>query len=300
MLKDGILSLEPSEVMTMSSYPDGEWRSKPVNFADFQGPPAATAYDQLVEGPLDAGNVWPSECQGTSRTICEDLFWPWIALPTMIIKLEPAWSACVSGSDHGNWVWDPPIQVYPTPSVAPVSVTVKNEGTHAVSGSAVSILLLPTPHPVADPDLESLGLSNDATPNQLGSPPDQNDNSDNFSDKPASTDQVRHTMEGRPSSTHDSSYLVSVDQEGRTLTSPNNALQTARDPGTHISGRRPAFGSFVEIGNELLPLQKVSDEQVGNKAYVLKHGRKKSTVTSRPLLRCLSLVLMALALVFAR
>jgi hypothetical protein len=105
---------------------DSDGRGKVVDFADFQGPPSFSAYELLADGPLKIANgFWPDECH-FSKTICEDLFFPRIALPTMIYEIEPAWTSC---EQTPRWVWDPPIVMTGTPYVATASVTVKSRVT---------------------------------------------------------------------------------------------------------------------------------------------------------------------------
>jgi hypothetical protein len=121
--------------------------AKAVDFADFQGPPAASAYFDLAKGPMGREGVWPRECRWSS-TICEELFFPQITLPVVFTNLDPGWASCSSGF-YGDYIWDPPLVLDPTAYVPESSITVKpeehipKENTRAVPGLVFSSPTIP-------------------------------------------------------------------------------------------------------------------------------------------------------------
>jgi hypothetical protein len=123
--------------------------AKVADFADFQGPPAATAYWQQAKGPYANDKYWPVECRGgvymlgdnevtAGSSICEELYHPMIAIPTIIRELQPAWKSCTAGWRGGDWIWDPPMAMTATPSILSASVTIKPKGDSKVEETAAT------------------------------------------------------------------------------------------------------------------------------------------------------------------
>jgi hypothetical protein len=108
-MRDGILTLHPSEIKTLTARCEIEFclmpmaaHTKITDFADFQGPPAASAYWQQVKGAFGNERRWLEECLGEAyklgdnlmspgSSIREELYFPRISLPSMITELQPEW-----------------------------------------------------------------------------------------------------------------------------------------------------------------------------------------------------------------
>jgi hypothetical protein len=118
--------------------------AKAVDFADLQGPIAASAYFELASGPMGRQIVWLDECRWNT-TICPELFFPQLTLPKMVTKLEPAWASCMEGY-YGNYIWDPPMVMDPTSVLRPASITIKTKHNPEETLAAAPGMPISTPN----------------------------------------------------------------------------------------------------------------------------------------------------------
>lgn len=128
LLTDSILTMQPNELssvaVTTLSADNKYWNTaKPFNLRNLGRPVPAKAY---FEGAMLVDN------EICTSTVCEDQYFPVVALPSIIKELEPAFSSCFpfihdqNLVDDEDWkmyksrvigVWDPPITLKPTPVV---------------------------------------------------------------------------------------------------------------------------------------------------------------------------------------
>jgi hypothetical protein len=126
-LDNGILTLKPSDVMTMTEYCEGKdggcpLNSRPIDLRDYERPPGAGIYFNFANSPMGRRIILPFECR-TTNTICEDLYLPPIIFPASVTQLEREWATCTDGR-YSILIWDPPMVMSGTPSVIAASITI--------------------------------------------------------------------------------------------------------------------------------------------------------------------------------
>jgi hypothetical protein len=101
--------------------------TRSFNLADLQSPVPASAYFGALP---DSASIIRQKMELCTETICEDLYFPTIAIPTRVTELEPAFASCspfvkkpgyvrpISWIDGG---WDPPIVLTAT-AVGPKAI----------------------------------------------------------------------------------------------------------------------------------------------------------------------------------